>query len=653
MISFSNYNKEEYSDFLAKHDYLGAANYLSQFVSKNEDTQRTINSAINDLKDKAASWKYSLDNADEDTKQALYFKDAWDNKTQLDSNGSNVYVNKFTDSYKKAVDLLTNDEIIFDDKIHKNYFLGIDMFSGDKEYYESGWDLFKHNLGLSPDETQARKELDDLGIVFWTDDEGRTRMKLNVTNEDNHLKVIQALDVTDTNHSILNGADEKEEGVKGAKRWSASSKHIVSDAVESWGDVTPQSIFNRPLPQNPLQFADLLTRMSGAQQLTKWGAEIVGGLSDWVGNAGDVTPEDAISEASAIYKEASDKYDKFMGRSENGEITTNMQIYAGLASYDHMLLEDYKNRGYFKTDSEYNTEKKRLDARIKGILMNSTGAYLDHDIYSVDRDADSDEEHFTLSKVEKSKDREAIIDDIVSNLSAGNINVETDLSFAITHDGDGMLISIEPSDKVKNEHNSLAPYFKATRRQYFVKNLCDSEALSKYRQTEDYRAIQKLNRCIYNGQPMDISIDPNATEYIQPGIIVDENGNKTIDRNNLVRVVSNKDGIISSKPIDKRTALVNLKTKELANSIANEAIHSLYNPNGEYRGNINLDKQLDNVINASMKLLYPEETDFIENGEKLGYDISQQQSFIQEMYQKMLNYVMNKIQNHENNTETE
>ena len=273
--------------------------------------------------------------------------------------------------------------------------------------------------------------------------------------------------------------------------------------------------------------------------------------------------------------------------------------------------------------------------------MNDTSGYLDSEIYSVDLNSDdSDNDAYSLSKVKNDLKKQAVIKHIVENIQSGDINVDRDLSFAVSPDGDGLLVTIPPTIKeIRGTKMTINPM----RRQYFLKGFINSPMTDEFRNTAEYKNSQKLQSAMIIGQPLDVSNSDGVTRKIQPAIVVDDKGNKTIDHNNLIMTTTNRHAYHESTPISKQEAMRYLKEKDIVDEAIRYGTLSFYNSDGTYKDNKNIDVQLDNVVKAAMLELYPNESSIIANAETLGYDVENEKSFIQQKYDEMMAHIKSKI----------
>lgn len=641
MIPFVEFDENSYDAFIAKSDYNGAADYLSQFISDNLENQTEINNEVSRLRNKANQLQWVLDSADQKTKDAVIYIDAYNNGATLSNLKGNSYVDTFNERYAKIMESFKNDEIIFDDKQHKNYFLGIDLLSPDDDPYEdSGWDLFLNNLGIDKNSETLNDDLAKYGITYRFDEGGRTLMKFNGTNLTNNMAVIKALDLTDTNHNVRNGVDALDENIKGVKRWESAKRHEASRELER-KDTTPYYFndYDRANPNAPTLTNMLSSTQYSLSELGKKIGDVILGLGDAV-ESPNITLDEDISEVIALNEEAQETYNTFMNR-DSKELTGSFQIYSGLPTVNHMELNKNFAMGGMKSEY-YGKVKTMLDNQVKAALTNATNEYLHSEVYAVNKEqAEGDEDKYVLNKLDKESDRQNVIAQITANID--NIDVDRDISYAIGPNGDGILVTIEPSNDTGNDNKALKDFYSVGRRQFFIKGLIDSPLTRKFRQSDDYKAIQDLNSVMYDGRPIVTSNRNGLTTSISPSIVYDNQGNRTVDTNNLVLTTKTVKGEVSSTPISKADAIRELQKKHTIDSTVNEAFRSLYDPNGNYRGNINLEKQLDRVINAAIEQFYPEEVSMLNNGEKLGYDVSSQRTFVQQMYQEMLDEIMQRL----------
>ena len=220
----------------------------------------------------------------------------------------------------------------------------------------------------------------------------------------------------------------------------------------------------------------------------------------------------------------------------------------------------------------------------------------------------------------------------------GYINPETDVSYAISPTGDGLLVTIGGNKEAGSKNGVVLDYTRDKRRQYFIKGFADTKYTEEYRNSTDYKAIQALNECRLYGQPMDVSRKEGEHAYIQP-VVVDG----VMDSNTLEYVTQTKNGKQESRIISRADALRELNRKEIIKSAVDKAVYSSYNSDGKYVGNPNLELQVRRIAEASMLELYPTEMQLLQVGPSLGYDIEPTKSFIQQMVEEMVNQIYSEI----------
>lgn len=665
MLTRKDYNSDTYSDFLKNSDYDGAINYLSQFRLDNIDDQQGINAAILDLKKKRDRLNYVMNNPNinDMTKNAVRFMDGWKNGADLTQYQKMPIFDNFLNKFNKVVDGLSTNEIVFDTNIHKNYFLGIDWLNPDDPKPESGWDLFKHNLGISKDKDKETKELQNYGITAEYDDEGKIRMKfINTGDINKSIKIMSALFNTDTNHSIANGLDPIDpENKSKTYRWQPGNEHSFANTISDWIDKTKgtspfTNYFEEIRKERPDLFSDedwekLESNLNDADMANPIlkigqlaGEGILGtvfGLSDWLGSSickytfGNL--EGDLENVLGIYENAETTYNQFMNRESSDVVTGEIQAIPNTPLMDYAELRKmYGNKEI--TDGMYSKKLEELNNYVLSKLKTDTGGYLNNEIYAINEEATSDDDMFTLSKVTDDKEKNRIIQQISFNANNGYINPETDVSYAISPTGDGLLVTIGGNKEAGSKNGVVLDYTRDKRRQYFIKGFADTKYTEEYRNSSDYKAIQALNECRLYGQPMDVSRKEGEHAYIQPVVV-----NGVMDSNTLEYVTQTENGKQESKIISRTDALRELNRKEIIKSAVDRAVYSSYNSDGKYVGNPNLELQVRRIAEASMLELYPTEMQLLQVGPSLGYDIEPTKSFIQQMVEEMVNQIYSEI----------
>lgn len=658
MLTKKDYDSELYHSYINNYDYDGAINYMRQFKFETEEDRTFINNVVSSLERKKDKLDYYSKNNPQAV-EAFKFMEAVNEGANVENlaNSGNNYAKRFVSSYKTFMDSLTRQPIVFDSKVHKNYFLGIDWLSKDSdEYKDDGWDLFIHNLGIDKDSDSFNQQLADLGISYEIGNDGRYTMSISNTGDyKNALRIMKALNSTDTNHDTING--ELSPGASSKMRWEFKNEHMVGELLSSASDgifsnsaEVIEQAKNQGMSQEDIeQLESAMNRASIASRFTIPGLigsvtnkamDIFGGLSEFATNKIGINSElfnsrESLDNLMAVYNDAEQIHKNFLNPQENDNITTDIKIFSGMPTMEHgQLLKDLSN-GYI-TNEQYKLGKQQLDEAIIAKLANDTGGYLNNAIYAVEEGADpSEDDAYTLSKVTDAKDRQAIINEISGNIARGTLDVSRDVNYAVAAGGDGILITISP-DIIKKEGMQTIG---GARRQIFIKNFINTPMTEKYRQSHEYRAIHEINDCLLDGQPINVSTESGVKQYIQPAIVYDTYGNASTDRNNLVLVTTNSEGLYREEPISKQAAYSYLNKKMNINDAVDYAVNSMYDPNGQFRGNPNLDKQLDQVVNAALMELYPQEMEMAERGDELGYDTTNQKTFIKREYDKLMAYI--------------
>lgn len=664
MLTRKDYNSDTYSDFLKNSDYDGAINYLSQFRLDNIDDQQGINAAILDLKKKRDRLNYVMNNPNinDMTKNAVRFMDGWKNGADLTKYENAPIIGNFLNRFNATIDKMTNSPIIFDNDIHKNYFLGIDWLNSDDPKPESGWDLFKHNLGISKDKDKETKELQNYGITAEYDEDGKVKMKfINTGDINKSIKVMSALFNTDTNHSIANGLDPIDpENKSKTYRWQPSTEHAFSnfltesiDYIQNGGNSEAFIEELKKTQGNKLtdeQWHDLQEAVEAGSMnpiINAGGMALqgtlgtIGGLAEWfvhsIGKTFNGTLESELDNVLSIYENAENTYNQFMNRENSDVVTGEIQAIPNTPLMDYAELRRmYGNKEI--TDGMYSKKLEELNNYVLSKLKTDTGGYLNNEIYAINEEATSDDDMFILSKVTDDKEKNRIIQQISFNANNGYINPETDVSYAISPTGDGLLVTIGGNKEAGSKNGVVLDYTKDKRRQYFIKGFADTKYTEEYRNSTDYKAIQALNECRLYGQPMDVSRKEGEHAYIQPVVV-----NGVMDSNTLEYVTQTENGKQESRIISRTDALRELNRKEIIKSAVDKAVYSSYNSDGKYVGNPNLDLQIRRIAEASMLELYPTEMQLLQVGPSLGYNIEPTKSFIQQMVEEMVNQIYSEI----------
>ena len=665
MLTKKDYDSELYHSYLNNYDYDGAINYLHQLKFETEEDRLFMNNTISSLEKKRDKLDYYSKNNPQAV-EAFKFIEAVNEGSNVEdlANSGNNYAKRFVSSYGTFMDSLTKQPIVFDSKIHKNYTLGIDWLNSDDEYKDDGWDLFLYNLGIDKDSDTAQQQLKDLGINYEIRNDGRYSMTVeNTGNYKNALKIMQALNNTNTNHDTIHGRLELDDDTDKAakKRWEFDNEHMVGDLLSRankgvFGDssevierakndgMSQEDIDTLQKSLDEFNFADKLTIPGLGKTVFSKLVDIAGGVSEFAEHKLGVGSEifdsrDSLEKVNAVFNDAKKIHSNFLNPQEEDNITTDVKIFSGMPTMEHgQLLRDLAN-GVITTE-QFNLGKKQLDEAIIAKLANDTGGYLNNDIYAVEEDATpSEDDAYTLSKLTNAKDRQAIINEISGNIARGTLDVSRDISYAVMGGSDGLLVTISPDIVKKDGMQTIG----GTRRQIFIKNFINTPMTEKFRQSHEFRAIQQINECLLDGQPLNVSTESGVKQYIQPAVTYDMQGNAAIDRNNLVLVTTNGQGLYKEEPISKQSAYSYLNKRMNINDAVDYAVNSMYDPNGKYRNNPNLDKQLDQVVNAALMEAFPEEVEMAESGDKLGYDTTNQKTFIKREYDKLMEYIKARV----------
>lgn len=675
LLQGSQFNAEEYDNFLKRNDYLGAANYLTRFKAPTLDAHRQIQSQIEQLKTMGARYNAVMQNPnlDDNTKQAFSFMSAWNNGANANEllKSNNNYAKQFTEWYQKACDAMFNGEsIIFDSNLHKSFgFLGIDAFAKDQVKDETGFDLFCNRLGLSNDLMERNKQLSDLNISFDTLDDGRTKVRFANTGDANtNIKIIQALFDTDTNHSIKNGIDPIDANAEGELRWEHSMEHpsrgFFGDAdydsattVGGMLNIARENIINNPNWSNEekQRALDKLENAKKSVHMTN-PLNLLGEIFQSVSDLGDALMYDTeegskghetklyLRNALNTYNSAKSIYNNLMtGSSEEGTMSGDIQVFNGIPTIDHGNLIKDLNNGVIDTSS-FNARLKNFNDYVTAQLSNlDKGNFFNQDIYAVDyvneHKMDPSGTSYALRKVTDVDEKQLLAQLISANAANGKVDVMRDVAYAIAPTGDGYMVTINADPDALTKANSENPYYKDytsnVRKTIFIPNLIDSEDTQAWRRDSQYKAIQKQNEIRYNNVPIEVSTNQNISEIIRPKIV-----DGVIDRNRLELLTQVKGGVQSVEDISMEDALSKLEKRIIVDDAINEAYYSMYDDNGNFVENPNLEKQLDVVATEAATRLSPRAVNDIQSG----INVDRGTTFIEQLKSEILSYIYQYLQ---------
>lgn len=674
LLSGSEFNSEEYDNLLKRNDYLGAANYLSKFKAPTLEAHNKIQGEIEHLRNIGTRYNAIMQdpNLDENTKQAFSFMSAWNNGANANDliKSGNSYAKQFINWYQKVCDsMLNGEEIIFDSTLHKSYGLfGIDSFSADMSMEETGFDLFCNRLGLSNDLTERNNQFKDFGISSRLLDDGRTAVTFNNTGDANkNMKIIQALFDTNTNHSIRNGVDPINPDEEGELRWESKYEHpfggFFGDADYTQfgpGAVLPvsvETIVNNPnlSEEEKTKALDKLNSIKGT--LRDWNpltyiSQIFQGVTD-VGDAlfynieeggPNISVKTNLENALGTYNTAKDLYDKLMNfNEEEGTMSGDIQVFNGIPTIDHGNLFKAYGSGQLKSE-EYNTYLKSFNNYVLAQLSNlDKGNFFNQDIYAVDyatkHKMNPDDTSYALKKVTDVDEKQLLAELISANAANGAIDVMRDVAYAIAPTGDGYMVTINANPDALTPSNEKNPYYKDytsnVRKTIFIPNLIDSEDTRAWKRDSQYIAIQRQNQMRYGNVPMEVSTNHNMSEIIRPKVV-----NGVVDRNQLELLTQVNGGIQRSEDISMEDALTKLEKKVIVESAINEAYYSMYDDNGNFVDNPNLNKQLELVATEAATRLAPKAVNDVESG----INVDRGTTFLEQLKNEILSYIYQALQ---------
>lgn len=532
------FNETNFKLYLRDQDYENAANYAAQFRLDGEAgyKQRAL---INNLRVNGAKFRAKLDSIeDEDDRQALSFKYAFDNNLELPNSEENKYAERYNNlmsalgSYNGEV----ADGIQLRMKTGKNGSWFTRFFGIYND--ESANKTFLNALGV-----KNQSDLADLGISTSKDGD-YTVYKINKSNRQGVIKFLRA--------SQADGLDEGMYEMSGYK--TILSKDGKNSEYKTLGVISNNTEWAQPgyeyLQDNKSKLT--LSRIKKDYHVNK----NHGFFNDLgAGGYGD------IQDMLTFYNDI----DHVAEKDKNNQLEENPKEIASVKTNfktaEHQRLYQYYCNGLI-TPQDYNIKLKELDAESEKLLDYDFGKY---QIYANINGKDEVLRSTTVDQREE-------LQNYLNRARQNGDRVE--MNFGTVNDLQGIFITIKPNTSTKEGNTDSNEY----------KNVFDNKS--------QYQTIEMFVVDLENSQ----SVDDYKNDPKQIAISYANNiNNYGASYNTLDGTISvNQDFEISNKPFVERIPEKDKNGRLIKNEFGNVKYRNIYYTAEEMQNRIAADITLDN-----------------------------------------------------------
>ena len=591
------YNQEIYDDYMSRHDYKGAAAYVSKFRGKTRDEQNSLNSAVITLQKQGRIYNAVVNQANPDQRSALGFYTAIKNHTALPQD------NPYTKKYVDAVNKLGNSDdkqatfvmIQFEPKVNRRYGqFGIDWLAEDTEYKDDSFTLFK-----------SLNKLDDASLgklgVSTGFNNGVPYMIIDKANP-HYADIMMGLDNVDTNHTsdsyqpldpntvgqkrfYIAGIDAKGHRIQGGRDLMGRHEDTMNNSEQS-------ILYSLTLGQFTTNDRLITKHFKNPDVNGSFNKDYYNEMTNTINQAKDIT-DDLYKN---INKRASDTAQSSIVVGTLGARDGQLR---GMLDTGQMSIEDYE---------KYHKDLKETYDRL---LTQSN--FNQYEMYANDPDEKDDRSLKTIDNDKKSELEQII----KANVGTGNL----EYSAAMIGNKVGTMITIKPH--VKKDENDLGGDGKE--RQFFIFNLFKDSAEESFNSNSKTRAAAELNNMqVYN------------YDYDIPGV-----GNIS-NINQMGGVLRTPDG--KKYDITREEAQNHLNRAFIIEDGIRHANDSFYNEDGNLKTNnndvINKVKQYANVATSE---LYPKTYSMLQQAKAQKINDKESQDFLTNKSFEISSYILSQI----------
>lgn len=501
------FNETNFKLYLRDQDYENAANYASQFRLDGEAGYRQ-RALINNLRVNGAKFRARLDSVeDEDDRQALAFKYAFDNNLEL----PNSEENKYAERYNNLMSALgsSNGEVADGIQLRMKTGKNGSWFTRFFGIYndESANKTFLNALGV-----KNQSDLADLGISTSKDGD-YTVYKINKSNRQGLIKFLRA--------SQADGLDEGMYEMSGYK--TIMSKDGKNSEYKTLGSISNNTEWAQPGYE---YFQNNESKLTLSRIKKDYHVNNNHGFFNYLGAGGYGDIQDMLT----FYNDVDYVNQKDMNNQLEYQPKEIASIKTNFKTAEHYRLYQYFCNGIIDAQT-YNIGLKKLDEEAENLLNYDFQKY---EIYS---NINAEDEVLRATTGDQRKE----LQDFINRARQNGDRIE--MNFGTVNDVQGTFITINPNKSTKEgntESNEYRSVFDE-KSQYetikmFVVGLEDSEGVDDYVNDPKFVAMSYANNinnygASYSTANGTITVNQNFEESNKP--FVERTPRK--DKNGLVK----------------------------------------------------------------------------------------------------------------------
>ncbi len=625
---------ETYNEYLNKNDYNSAANYAAHSYFKDNNQKQSMLENIKILRNKSRTQSGIMNQANDTQKQAITFKYAMDNGTDLPKD--NQYTKRFQDAINNMFGMeATGIAAEFDTAENKQWgripiisnimdgignIIGfkeagnIDFLVKDEKYSSDACKQFLANMGFGgvDQETAFAK----LGLKPQMVN-GKYRLIVPKSHPQIY-KIMQALYNTDTNHVIGSGNHKLNDNIRGEKRFKLAGVdkdgNIINFADEdSTIDIAASDAYkkNHPIARWIPFMNEQLTINERSKNDGKFINPDYG--DRFVFNSDIRKSLNSFSEIADLIDEVEDtENDVLESRRELlKDRMMKTQVVGFLGAGDAKLESDYTAG---KIDGEtYTKYKNIINDHYENLL---SGASLSQ--YNVFSNFKNDEETDETEHQLETADRTELDTYIKAALHDNRIQ----FSAAIMGNMSGTQITILP--KTDKEGNPIGKTIKC-----FVENLFQGSVEDSLNRDTKTRAVKELNGMEYYGYSM----------YV-PSLGDDKGGELFCDPDQNPYIINSKG---EREDITRADAQSRINKALVLQDLIDGANQTFFDEDGNFVKNKNIELEVGNWAESAIKEFYPATLQRATMLAAQGGDPSQEISFLKNKQGLVYDYILNAI----------
>jgi len=626
-ISIEDFNKTV-NGLIKNYKYNEAADYLSSVVVTDKDKQIKLTQDIASLRQQGRMFDALMTNATSSQKDVIKFYNAAMNGTTISSKNEDGTENSWAKRYNGLLQAIGNGygwqkddskvadslSIKFEGKTVKRYGLfGIDWLSADDHYADTGYDLFRQQMGISSNEEVAALQLQRLGITKSTDDDGNVVIDFSKSNE--HFNdIIRGLRGVDTNHSLKHGKDPIQENYSGTARYSVAGKRngqLLENPQR--GEINYQAFAATELSDSENLFSTSARNVDLDPHYANPSYHGQYGSSSWFAHS-------QIFEINRMLDDAEDVMKSIIpnGEEDQGFLrSTRVYDVTGAAVSN---LRQKLNNGEIDTE-EYNRQVKIVNGIYESTILNTD--YTQEKMYGFPEDYDPEDTDKDIGLQEyDTRSRRLAGEEIKAAFDDGRLSI----GLGFSGNELGAYLTILPKKDNKDK-------FISHEKVYFVPTMFQDKAKEAIKEDTDFRAAVEANNMELYNYKFDVS-DSDTKKYVAV------NGAPGEAYASLIE--GEGDGTVIT-PITKEEMQRQINKKFMIDDLINMARMGNYTEDGEFRIDPNMEARVDAVLTSMISALYPQTMSRINSESKTGLSTTTDSEFIKNKFAQLRAYIKSQI----------